>query len=199
MEYLTGRRTLYEAIFTYNKAYFDILFMLAGVVFLSLCANLQIPLWPVPITMQTFGVLFIAFFFGSIRGTATILLYILTGLLGFGVFASHKSGLTVIFGPTIGYIVGFVFCVFIVGKMIESGFGRSRLSIFSCMLIGNSIIYFFGLIGLWYYFPSFGLMHIFEVGLFPFLIGDCLKIVAIIAFVPNLWKISNATNKKSQL
>ncbi len=185
--YATKYKTLYETLFEYRNIFIDIFMMALGVVFLAVLSNIQIPLWPVPITMQTFGVFLIAFFFGSRKGALTILFYILAGIAGIGVFASHKFGIAALLGPTGGYIFGFLVCVYVIGLMIEKGFGRTKKSVFICLIIGNLIIYFFGLLGLWHYMGNIGLIKILSFGLFPFLIGDALKIFAAMAFFPLLW------------
>ena len=166
--------------------------------FMAAMANIQIPLWPVPITMQTFGIFTIAFFFGSRKGLVATLSYVLAGIAGFGVFASFKSGLSVITGATGGYIIGFLVCVFVVGRLIEKGYGRSKTSIFICMAIGNLIIYAFGLVGLKLFFGSMGLWELLMAGLLPFLIGDTLKIIVAIAMFPYVWKGSEKLNSQKR-
>jgi len=187
MEYISKYKTVYETLFEHRNIFIDICMMVLSVAFLAALANLQIPLWPVPITGQTFGIFLIAFFFGSIRGSLTILLYILAGAVGIGVFAGYKSGMAALLGPTAGYIFGFLVCVYVVGLLIEKGYGRTKKSVFICLLIGNFVIYFFGLLGLWYYMGNVGLIKILSLGMFPFLIGDALKIGAAMAFFPLLW------------
>ncbi len=162
--------------------------VILSVAFLGVMANIRIPLWPVPITMQTFGVFAIAFFFGSRKGFLSILAYILAGVVGFGVFAGYKSGMAAIMGPTGGYIVGFLGAAFVVGYMIEKGYGRDKKSVLLCMVIGNLIIYLFGVIGLRLYFADFTWWKIMIVGVVPFLIGDFLKIVGAVGLFPYLWK-----------
>ena len=188
MEHVVKHKTLYDSLFKHKNIFLDISMMLVAVVFLAFLSNLYIPLWPVPITGQTLGVFLIAFFFGSRKGLLTIGLYILAGLLGFGVFAKHSSGIVVILGPTGGYIIGFLVAVFIVGYLIEKGFGRTKTSVLYCMVLGNVIIYILGLIGLKLYFIDAGLWKILVMGLFPFLIGDAIKIGAAVALFPYLWK-----------
>ncbi len=188
MEFITKNKTIYELIFRQENIFTDIFYVGIAVITLAIFSNLQIPLWPVPITMQTFGIFLIAFFFGSRKGFLTILAYILVGISGFGIFASYKSGLSAILGPTGGYIIGFLAAVYVVGYLIERGHGRTKKSIFLCLIIGNIIIYFIGLIGLWNYFPAEGFITILKWGLFPFLIGDLVKIGAAMALFPLLWK-----------
>lgn len=188
METVVKHKTLYELYFNSRNIFLDIFMILFSVVFLAIMANIRIPLWPVPITMQTFGVFLIAFFFGSRKGVLSILAYILAGVVGFGVFAGYKSGIAALLGPTGGYIIGFLGAVFIVGYIIEKGYGRTKKSVLLCMVIGNLIIYLFGLIGLRLYFGNVGLLKILTMGLFPFLIGDAVKIIGAVGLFPYLWK-----------
>ena len=191
MQTALKNKTLYELIFRQRNIFLDILMVLFSVAFLGIMANIRIPLWPVPITMQTFGVFVIAFFFGSRKGLLSILAYILAGIVGFGVFAGYKSGMTAILGPTGGYILGFLGAAFIVGYMIEKGYGRTKSSVLLCMVIGNLIIYLFGIIGLRLYFADFTWLKILSVGLIPFLIGDAIKIAGAMALFPYLWRGSD--------
>jgi biotin transport system substrate-specific component len=183
-----SNKTIYETLFENRSIFLDTSMFLMSVVFLGFMANLTIPLWPVPMTMQTFGVFLIAFFFGSKRGLVSILAYLLAGVVGFGVFAGYKSGLSVFIGPTAGYLVGFVFMVLIVGWMIEKGMGRDWKSVLICMLVGEIVLYAFGLTGLWLYLGNVGLIKILSLGFFPFILGDILKAVAAAGLFPFLWK-----------
>ena len=185
----TKYKTLYEMAFHQRTLVLDGFMILASVVFMAVMANLQIPLWPVPITMQTFGIFAIAFFFGSMRGLVAIAAYVAAGLLGFGVFAGYKSGLGVIFGASGGYIIGFLFMAFFVGWMIEKGYGRTRKSILLCMLVGEIILYAFGLTGLWFWLGEQAtILKTLQFGLFPFIIGDTLKALMAAALFPYLWQ-----------
>lgn len=188
METAVKYKTLYEILFRQKNVFLDIFMISFSVVFLAVMANLRIPLWPVPITMQTFGIFLIAFFFGSKKGFLSTLAYILAGVLGFGVFAGYKSGTAAILGPTGGYIIGFLFMVFFVGKMIEKGYGRTKKSVLWCMIIGEVILYAFGLTGLWLFLGNVSLWKVLTLGLFPFIIGDAIKIAGAVALFPYLWK-----------
>ncbi len=182
-------KTIYDLLFKQKNILIDIFLMGFSVVLLGIMANITIPLWPVPITMQTFGIFLIAFFFGSRKGFLTILLYIVAGLIGFGVFAGHKSGIAAVLGPTGGYIIGFLFMAFFVGKMIEKGHGRTKKSVLLVMLTGNLILYGFGLAGLWLFLGNVSLWTVLMAGLIPFLIGDILKIIAAVQLFPWLWDL----------
>ena len=190
----TANKTLYESYFRYRNVFLDILMVILSVAFLGLMATIRVPLWPVPITMQTFGVFAIAFFFGSRKGLLSILAYVLAGVVGFGVFSGRASGMAALMGPTGGYIFGFLVTAFVVGYMIEKGYGRDKKSVLLCMIIGNLIIYLFGVIGLKLYF-DFTWWKIVMVGVVPFLIGDLVKIVGAVALFPYLWRGSEKLSR----
>ncbi|MBS3131723.1 biotin transporter BioY [Candidatus Woesearchaeota archaeon] len=181
-------KTMYELFFRHRNTLVDMFYMALGAAVLAGLSQIRIPLWPVPITMQTFGVFLIAFFFGSRKGALTLLLYMLAGILGLGVFAGRSSGMDVILGASGGYIIGFLVAAYAVGHLIEKGAGRTKKSIFGCLLLGNGIIYALGLIGLWVTFPNESFLQILKWGIFPFLIGDLIKILGAMALFPALWK-----------
>ncbi|MBW2999740.1 biotin transporter BioY, partial [Candidatus Woesearchaeota archaeon] len=111
MKFETDYKTIYDILFKHKNIFIDIFMIALSVVFMAIMANIRIPLWPVPITMQTFGVFLVAFFFGSKKGLLAMLGYVLAGIAGLGVFAGYKSGLATMMGPTGGYIIGFLVCV----------------------------------------------------------------------------------------
>jgi len=181
-------KTLYEAIFRQRNVFLDIAMVALSVVFLAIIAKISIPLWPVPITMQTFGVFTIAFFFGSFRGSVSLLAYALAGLLGLSVFAGYNSGLPVFLGPSGGYIVGFIFAAFAVGYLIEKGYGRTWKSVLLVILVGEIVIYAFGLPWLAVALPQLTFFGVLKAGLIPFIIGDTVKALGAVALFPYLWK-----------
>jgi biotin transport system substrate-specific component len=183
-----SNKTLYELFFPFRNLLLDIFMIGVSVAFLGVMANLSVPLWPVPITMQTFGVFLIAFFFGSKKGVVAILGYIATGILGLGVFAAHKSGISAVFGPTFGYLLGFIFMVLLVGILIEKGYGRTWKSVLICMIIGEAVLYLCGITGLWLYLGNASLLKVLQLGFLPFIIGDILKVGAAVALFPYFWK-----------
>ena len=181
-------KTIYEVIFKQRNVLLDVAMIALSVVFLAIIAKIRIPLWPVPITMQTFGVFTIAFFFGSFRGSVSLLAYALAGLLGLSVFAGFNAGLPVFLGPTGGYIIGFIFAAFAVGYLIEKGYGRTWKSVLLVILAGEVIIYAFGLPWLAAALPSLTFFGVLKAGLIPFIIGDTIKALGAVALFPYLWK-----------
>lgn len=187
METELKHKTLYELYFNYRNIFTDVLMIGLSILFMGVMANIRIPLWPVPITMQTFGIFLLAFFFGAQKGVISILAYLLAGLAGFGVFAGYSSGYAPFIGPTGGYLIGFIAMIFVVGKLVEKGYGRTKKSVLVCMLLGEAILYVFGLTGLYFALGNISLWQTLKYGLFPFIIGDSLKIALAIPLYPYLF------------
>ncbi len=181
-------KTIYDILFKSRNIFIDAYMFAASVIFMAGMANIWVPIGIVPITMQTFGVFVIAFFFGSRKGLMAMLSYVLAGAAGFGVFSRYNSGLAAIMGPTGGYIIGFLVCVYVVGWLIEKGYGRTMKSVLLCMVLGNVIIYAFGLTVLWFFMMGAGLWGLLMTGMIPFLLVDALKIAAAVILFPYLWK-----------
>src|SRR4029453_11420248 len=160
------------------------LLVLLGSLFIAICAQINIPLPLVPITMQTFAVLAVGAAFGMRLGAATLVLYVLEGMLGFPVFSQFKAGQAVIMGPTGSYLIGFIVAAALVGWFAERGYDRRVLTMFGVMILGAAILYVPGLLWL----AKFtGYDKVLELGLYPFLWGDVLKAaLAAIAF-PAAW------------
>ncbi|MCX7643107.1 MAG: biotin transporter BioY [Armatimonadetes bacterium] len=144
---------------------------------LIVCSQIRIPLpfTPVPITGQTFGVLLLGALLGSRYGTAVVAAYVLEGVTGLPVFAGWKGGIAVLFGPTGGYIVGFIFAAFTVGWLLERGWACRLHLTLAALLTGNALIYAFGLPWLAFFV---GWDKVLQLGLLPFLPGDLVKLMA---------------------
>jgi len=141
---------------------------------------------PVPITAQTFAVLIIAALLGPLRAAVCMAIYIAHGVSGLPFFAQAKAGPAVLFGPTGGYIVGFVAAAVVVGWLARQGWDRRCTTTILAMAIGNIIIYAFGLVWL---SCLIGPARALSVGLYPFIAGDLLKIVLAAAALPSAWKL----------
>ncbi len=170
---------------------YDVVLIIIGSLVIALSAQIAIG-WPVPITGQTFAVLMIGVLFGSKRGSLAVLAYILEGLSGLAFFAQGKAGFTALAGPTGGYLVGFIFAAYIVGLLAERGWDRRIETTILTMIFGNLIIYAFGLSWLFVLAFSGKLTYakgILAVGLYPFIIGDIIKIALAAALLPAGWKL----------
>ena len=162
---------------------------LAGTALLFLSAKINVPMYPVPMTMQTFAVLAIGMAYGWRLGGATLLLYMAEGAVGLPVFAGTPEkgiGLAYMLGGTGGYLVGFVLAAALVGWLAERGWDRNPVATASAMLLGNMVIYAPGLIWLGWLFGWD--KPILEWGLTPFLVGDAVKLLLAAAVLPLAWK-----------
>ncbi len=166
---------------------YDVTLVVIGSVFIALFARVIVPLpfSPVPITGQTFAVLLVGVLLGSRRGGLGVLLYLLEGVAGFPFFAGGTGGLAHLAGPTGGYLIGFVVAAFTVGLLAEQGWDRRVWSTALAMLIGNTIIYAFGLPWLGHFV---GAGKVFSLGLLPFIPGDLFKLGLAAITLPAGWK-----------
>ena len=164
-----------------------------GVALLIISAKIRIPMWPVPITMGTFAVLCLGAAYGIRLGLVTILVYMAIGALGFNVFSGSSAesfGLAYMMGGTGGYLVGFVLATLVMGYLGTRGWDRSVPWMALAMLIGNVVIYVPGLLWLGQLFGWD--KPILEWGLWPFLVGDALKLALAAMLLPLLWKALDA-------
>ncbi len=168
----------------------SIALVIGGAALVGLSAQVVIPLpfTPVPLSLQTFSVLLVGAALGSTRGLASMGLYLLAGMAGVPWFADQNSGWQF---ASIGYVVGFVAAAWLVGFLAERRADRTPLRAAGMMVLGNLVIYVFGVAGLLIMTP-FDLPTAIAKGVVPFLIGDAIKIVAAAALLPATWKAVNA-------
>ena len=171
-----------------RAAFYDIALIIGSSLLIGLCAQLAIPLWPVPVTGQTFAVLMVGALIGARRGCLAVLAYIIEGAAGLPVFAMGRGGFAVLRGFTAGYLVGFIAAAYIVGLLAQKGWDRRIGTTILAMVLGNIVIYTFGLLWL----SSLpGINNVLREGLYPFIIGDLLKIALAAILLPSGWKLLN--------
>jgi biotin transport system substrate-specific component len=166
----------------------DVALVVAGALLIYLTARVAIPVpgSPVPITGQTFGVLLVGGALGFRRGLIGVALYVLLGVIGLPFFAEGRGGISVIWGATGGYLVGFVIAGALVGRLAELGWDRKIGGALGAMLLGSAVIYAIGL-------PWLGIVvgmspaETIAQGLTPFLFGDALKLVLAAVLFPVAW------------
>jgi biotin transport system substrate-specific component len=162
-----------------------IVLALIGTALLTLSAKIQVPFWPVPMTMQTFVVLVLGMAYGWRLAGATVLLYLAQGALGLPVFAGG-GGAAYLAGPTAGYLAGFLLAAVAVGWLAEHGWDRSVPRTLAAMLIGTAIIFACGIAWL---STLIGLPQAIAAGLVPFLLGEAVKIALATAILPFAWRL----------
>jgi biotin transport system substrate-specific component len=173
--------------------FYDFALIIGGSLLIALSAQVKVPLpfSPVPITGQTFAVLMIGALLGSRRGSLCALAYIIQGAAGLPVFA-FGAGPAVLAGPTGGYLAGFVVGAYVTGFLAERGWDRRVGTTILAMVLGNLGIYSFGLVWLC---CLIGVgKAVLAVGLFPFIVGDLLKIVLAAIVLPSGWKLLGKMN-----
>lgn len=163
----------------------DSLLVLIGIIFLSLSAQLVIPLQPVPLTFQSAMVVMLGMLYGSRLGAFSVLGYLILGGIGLPLFAGLSGGLGVFTGATAGYLFGFLPAAIVGGFLAEKGFAKNILSAFLSAILSVSIIFFFGLLVL---AKFVGWQHAFDFGLAPFVVTEPLKLLVVALVVPRCWK-----------
>jgi biotin transport system substrate-specific component len=160
------------------------LLVLAGTIFIALSARIQVPMWPVPMTMQTFAVLLVGITFGARLAGITLLTYIAQGALGLPVFASGV-GMAALMGPTAGYILGFGVAAVATGYLADRGGATGYLRSFATALLGGAIIYALGAVWLAQFI---GVERAITLGVVPFVPGDVVKCALVALVLPSAWK-----------
>jgi biotin transport system substrate-specific component len=153
----------------------NVVLAIVGSIIVAIAAQVNIPMIPVPMTLQTLAVLSIGAAFGARLGGATLALYTLEGAVGLPVFAQMKAGLAVITGATGGYIIGFILAAALVGYLAEQGWSRNFVKMIIASLLGAIVLYIPGLV--WLHQFASGWAQTFEWGITPFIYGDILKAV----------------------
>lgn len=169
---------------------------IAGSALLALSAKVQIPFYPVPLTMQTFVVLAIGMALGWKLGALTVLLYLAEGAAGLPVFAGSPEkgvGLAYMLGPTGGYLFGFVVAAAACGFLAERGWDRRASTTAAAMLVGNLLIYACGLA--WLGVVVGWDKPLLAWGMLPFLPGDALKIALAVIALPGAWKAAESLTR----
>ena len=170
--------------------------VLAGSLFIALSSKIQIPFYPVPMTMQTFVILGLSMAYGWRLAGATLALYLLEGALGFPVFAGTPEkgiGLAYMMGSTGGYLLGFLAAAVTCGWLGDKGWDRNVYKTAIAMFIGNALIYIPGI--LWLGILVGWDKPIIDLGLIPFILGDLLKLALAAIIFPIIWKFLNKKNE----
>jgi biotin transport system substrate-specific component len=185
-----------------------IILAVVGAAILALSARIQVPFYPVPMTLQTFAIMAIAAAYGSRLAVATVVLYLAAGFAGLPVFANTAFGTVgpaYFLGTTGGFLIGFIPLAFIVGLAADAGWDRSIPKIFAAMVWGDMVCFAMGFAWLaWGATLSPGLVNLLKVapgtagtgvdfawaqGVVPFMLADLLKIALAAMVIPTSWSL----------
>ena len=162
----------------------NILLIIFGSFLLAVSSKVQVPFWPVPMTMQTFVVFLIGTSYGWKLSFFTVFAYIIEGALGLPVFATG-AGLAYLVGPTAGYIYGMLLAAIIIGFLSEKGFSNTYFMSLVSLLIGSAVIFIIGVV---YLGSIIGYDKAINFGLLPFIPSELFKIALAVALIPSLSK-----------
>ena len=171
-----------------SKLIKNVFIALMGTVLLAISSKIKIPFYPVPMTMQTLVVLFLGITLGWKLGVATVALYLFEGIIGLPVFSGTPEkgvGLVYFSGPTMGYLIGFLFAVFFAGFF---KFNKNLLIKFLQLIFSLSFIYILGI--LWLGALIGWEKPLFQIGMQPFLLAELFKVLIVLFSLSKLKKVN---------
>ena len=191
---LHQRRSLVLADLVAGALVRDVLLVVGGAALTGLLAQLALPVpgSPVPVTAQTFGALTVGAVLGWQRGLLSLALYLVAGVVGVPWFAAGGSGAA---GASFGYVIGFMVAAGVVGALASRGGDRHVLSTVATMVLGNAVVYAFGLPYL------MAVLHVdlgtaFSLGMKNYLLGDALKIALAAGCLPGAWRVMDRLHRR---
>lgn len=175
--------------------------VVAGAAVVSLLAQVEIPLWPVPITGQTLGVIVVGAALGAWRGAAALTTYMLLGLAGLPIFAGFTGTIAALGKPSFGFIVGFIASAFVAGWFAQRAWDRKPLLAFAGFALASIMPFVFGVPYLAFILNSvmglgltFG--EVLEAGLWPFIVGGVIKAGLAALLIPGAWALVRKVDER---
>ena len=185
----------------------DAVLVVAGAALVTVLAQVIIPLQPVPITGQTLAVLLVGSTLGSIRGSLSMVLYAVLGLVGLPVYApnadgSHTEGFSSLGTASFGYIIGFILSAALVGWLAERQWDRKILKALATFVAGSLAVFAIGLPWLAVFLGFHGypndVQSVLIAGFYPFIIGGVIKAVIAAGLLPLAWFGADRIAKKRE-
>jgi biotin transport system substrate-specific component len=188
--------TLAAVLWPSDRALRNVVLVVIGSVLLTLSAKLQIPFWPVPMTMQTYVVLVLGMAYGTRLGVATVLFYLAQGALGLPVLAGTPErgiGFAYMVGPTGGYLVGFVVAAALAGALAARGWDRSFAWMLLAMALAHVVIFVPGVAWL---ATTVGWERALAVGVVPFIGATVAKTLLGVLTLPLAWRLLGRRDRR---
>ena len=183
--------TLSHTLFPAMTRATQVLLVLGGTIFIALAAQVSVPMFPVPMTLQTLAILIVGLTYGARLGAATLAVYLMEGAFGLPVFANGAGTLAYMMGPTGGFLLGFVMVAFFAGLAADRGLAKGFVSTALVALLVSALLYIPGVIWLTSVTPL-SLGGAVKAGLVPFLAGDMVKAVMAALVVTGGWAAMKA-------
>jgi len=171
--------------------------VLGGSLFIAVAAQVNVPMYPVPMTLQTLAIMLVGLTFGSRLGALTVVAYLAEGAIGLPVFANAMNG-AAFFGPTAGFLVGFVGLAWLVGFASDNGLAKGVLGTAAAGIAASALLYIPGIawpmslanlsgIEAGWIGREFGAYY-WTYFMAPFLIGDAVKAILAALIISGGWK-----------
>lgn len=165
-----------------------------GTLLITICAKINVPVWPVPVTLQGFAIAALSAAFGLRIGVATVALYLIEGAAGLPVFAGATAGIPYLMGPTGGFLLGFLVMAAIIGFAADRGASSKPLTLFAAMVVADAVLLVLGFVWLLVLSGQAGWIDqtnvvgsAFAKAIQPFIIWDILKMALAALTVTGLW------------
>ena len=176
----------------------DVALIAGGVAFVSLLAQVEIPLWPVPITGQTLAVMLVGATLGARRGALALTAYMMLGLVGLPIFAGHSGGSLSL--PSFGFVIGFIPAAAVVGWLSQRDWDKHALRSIAAFFFASLIPFAVGLPYLAASLAQLGLPHgfgaVMAAGFTPFILGGIVKWVIAAGALPLAWRGARALDAR---
>jgi biotin transport system substrate-specific component len=167
-----------------------------GTLLITICAKINVPVWPVPVTLQGFAIAALSAAFGLRIGVATVALYLLEGAFGLPVFAGASAGIPYLMGPTGGFLLGFLVMAAIIGYAADKGASGKPLALFAAMVAADAVLLVLGFTWLLALSGNAGWIDqsdvvgsAFRGAIQPFIIWDILKMALAALTVTGAWNL----------
>lgn len=167
-----------------------------GTLLITLCAKINVPVWPVPVTLQGFAIAALSAAFGLRIGVATVALYLVEGAFGLPVFAGASAGIPYLMGPTGGFLFGFLVMAAIVGFAADRGASGKPLTLFLAMVVADAVLLVLGFAWLLALAGNAGWIDqsdvvgsAFRGAIQPFVVWDILKMALAALTVTGAWSL----------
>ena len=170
----------------------DAALIAGGAVLVAALAQVEVPLWPVPVTGQTLGVVVVGAALGARRGAAALVAYLVAGLAGLPVFAGFTGSIAAVAKPSFGFIIGFVFAAFVAGWFAERAWDRRPVLAFVGFAAASVIPFLFGVPYMAFILNTvlgagLSVEAIIAAGVTPFIVGGIVKAALAAVLVPAAW------------
>ncbi len=182
---MNGSQTLVHAMGGTESAFRKGVMVLAGAMLITLGARLSVPMWPVPMSLQTLAVLMVGFGLGARLGAASVMTYLAMGAMGLPVFVAG-AGVPMLLGPTAGFLFGFVAMAWAAGLAAERGLARGVLRTGLVAVALSAALYVPGVLWLVVITPL-DILGAINVGMLPFVMGDVIKAAMAALMVTGAW------------